>query len=233
MSNSELLHVDNIHTYYGESHILEGVSLQVNSGETVAVLGRNGAGKTTLLRSILHLTPPRTGTVTLKGADVTGSATHEISKRGVGWIPEKRRVFSQLSVKENLKMAIPSDIDEDERLADVYERFSDLKETSEHNAGALSGGQQQMLAIGRCLVNDNDLLLVDEPTEGLAPQIVSTVGDTLRETANSKSLLLVEQNVSLAMDVADRCYVIDNGSIIGHGSVDDLDIDEVRAEVSV
>jgi branched-chain amino acid transport system ATP-binding protein len=212
-----LLEVDDIHTYYGESHILEGVSLSVESGEVVALIGRNGVGKTTTLRSILQLTAPRSGSITYRGEELIGRRTHEVAELGVGWIPEERRVFSQLTVAENIRVATPKDGDVDAALDLAYETFPALSERRDAEAGALSGGQQQMLAIARGLVGENDMLLIDEPSEGLAPQIVADVAEAVQRAAESATILLVEQNLPLAMDLADRFYLVDNGQVVEEG----------------
>ncbi|NEU57413.1 ABC transporter ATP-binding protein [Halorussus sp. MSC15.2] len=223
-----LLEVENAHTYYGESHILEGVSLNVEEGEVVALVGRNGVGKTTTLRTILQLTPPSEGTVRYRGEDVTGAATHDVADRGVGWIPEDRRIFSQLSVEENVRVAVPKDGDPREALELAYETFPDLEQFADKDAGNLSGGQQQMLALARGLVGNNDLLLVDEPSEGLAPLIVERVAEALADAARDTTLLLVEQNLPLALDLADRFYVLDNGQVVEEGDADETSADDER-----
>jgi len=212
-----LLEVEDAHTYYGESHILEGVSFEVGEGEVIALIGRNGVGKTTTLRTVLQLTPPREGSVRYRGEELVGLRTHEVAERGIGWIPEERRVFSQLTVEENVRIAVPKDGDADGALERTYETFPDLRERSAAKAGTLSGGQQQMLAIARGLVGGNDLLLVDEPSEGLAPQIVASVADAISEAARETTVLLVEQNLPLAMDLSDRFYLLDNGRVVRSG----------------
>ncbi|WP_137283511.1 ABC transporter ATP-binding protein [Halorussus salinisoli] len=223
-----LLEVENAHTYYGESHILEGVSLEVEAGEVVALVGRNGVGKTTTLRTILQLTPPREGTVRYRGEDLTGRETHEVAEEGVGWIPEERRIFTQLSVEENVRVAVPKGNDVDEALDLAFETFPDLRDHRDREAGTLSGGQQQMLALARGLVGDNDLLLVDEPSEGLAPLIVERVAEALADAAEDTTLLLVEQNLPLALDLADRFYVLDNGQVVDEGDADETSADDER-----
>ncbi len=223
-----LLELDDVHAYYGESHVLEGVSLDVAAGEVVALVGRNGVGKTTTLRSILQLTPPREGSVRYRGEDLVGRATHEVAELGVGWIPEERRMFSQLSVAENLRVAVPAGGDVDAGLALAFETFPDLREFRDRDAGTLSGGQQQMLAIARGLVGDNDLLLVDEPSEGLAPLIVEAVADALVAAAEETTILLVEQNLPLALDLADRFFVLDNGQVVDAGDADAVTADDDR-----
>lgn len=220
-----LLDVRDVHTYYGESHILEGVSLSVEEGEVVALIGRNGVGKTTTLRTILGLTPPREGSVSFRGEDLGGLATSEVAERGIGWIPEERRIFSQLTVAENVRIAVPNDRDAEAALKNAYGTFPDLERFGDRDAGTLSGGQQQMLAIARGLAGENDLLLVDEPSEGLAPRIVAAVAEALTAAAEETTVLLVEQNLPLALDLADRFYLLDNGRVI-----DDGDTDQVSAE---
>jgi branched-chain amino acid transport system ATP-binding protein len=223
-----LLELDGVETYYGESHILEGVSLSVGEGEVVALVGRNGVGKTTTLRSILQLTPPREGSITYRDEQLVGLETHEVADRGVGWIPEDRRIFSQLTVAENIRVAVPDKAAVDAALSLAYDTFPILEERQGQDAGTLSGGQQQMLALARGLVGDNDLLLVDEPSEGLAPQIVADVGEALAEAARDTTLLLVEQNLPLALDLADRFYVLDNGRVVDDGDAEEVSADSDR-----
>ncbi|WP_302080787.1 ABC transporter ATP-binding protein [Salinibaculum rarum] len=212
-----LLEVDDIHTYYGQSHILEGVSLDIADGEVVALLGRNGVGKTTTMRSILQLTPPRTGSVRFRGEELVGKQTSEVAAAGIGWIPEDRRIFSQLTVEENLRVSVPDPDGVANALESAFDTFPILEERRGQDAGTLSGGQQQMLAIARGLVGDNDLMLVDEPSEGLAPQIVADVGEALLKASQEVPLLLVEQNLQMALDLADRFYVLDHGQIVDKG----------------
>jgi len=223
-----LLEVEDAHTYYGESHILEGVSLEVEEGEVVALVGRNGVGKTTTLRTILQLTAPREGTVRYRGEDLTGRETHEVADMGVGWIPEERRIFTQLSVEENVRVAVPKDRDAAGAIEQAFDTFPDLRDHRDRDAGTLSGGQQQMLALARGLVGENDLLLVDEPSEGLAPLIVERVAEALSDAAEDTTLLLVEQNLPLALDLADRFYVIDNGQVVDEGNADETSADDER-----
>jgi len=223
-----LLDVEEVHTYYGQSHILEGVSLSVDEGEVVALLGRNGVGKTTTMRTILQLTPPRSGEVRFRGESLVGKSTSGVAKLGLGWIPEDRRVFSNLTVEENIRAAVPSKGGLAEAFETAYGTFPILSERADQRAGTLSGGQQQMLAIARGLVGDNDLLLVDEPSEGLAPQIVADVGDALAEISADISMLLVEQNLQLALDLSDRFYVIDSGQVVDEGATDEVTVDSER-----
>jgi branched-chain amino acid transport system ATP-binding protein len=223
-----LLEVEDVQTYYGESHILEGVDLSVEEGEVVALVGRNGVGKTTTLRSILQLTPPRSGSIRYRGEELVGRDTHEVADRGVGWIPEDRRIFSQLSVEENVRVSVPDGASASEGLEQAFETFPDLRDHRSRDAGTLSGGQQQMLAIARGLVGNNDLLLVDEPSEGLAPLIVEAVADALEAAAEHTTLLLVEQNLPLALDLADRFYVVDRGRVVDSGDTADVSADDER-----
>jgi branched-chain amino acid transport system ATP-binding protein len=223
-----LLDVENVQTYYGESHILEGVDLSVEEGEVVALIGRNGVGKTTTLRSILQLTPPRSGSIRYRGEELVGKDTHEVADMGVGWIPEDRRIFAQLSVEENIRVSVPESESVGDGLDLAFETFPDLREHRGRDAGNLSGGQQQMLAIARGLVGNNDLLLVDEPSEGLAPLIVEAVAEALEAAAADTTLLLVEQNLPLALDLADRFYVVDKGRVVDAGDTAAVSADDER-----
>ncbi|WP_330633467.1 ABC transporter ATP-binding protein [Halocatena halophila] len=223
-----LLTVEDVHTYYGKSHILEGVSLAVDRGEVVALVGRNGVGKTTTLRTIIQLSPPRSGRVTFDGRDLTGLDTHAVAQAGIGWIPEDRRIFDQLTVEENLRVALPPSTTIADGLSVAYETFPDLQEHQNRNGGDLSGGQQQMLAVARGLIGDNELLLIDEPSEGLAPLIVKRVSKALARAAKESTVLLVEQNLGLALDLADRFYVLDTGQIVDSGTTAGLSADSER-----
>jgi branched-chain amino acid transport system ATP-binding protein len=215
------LEVEAIHTYYGESHVLHGLSLRVDPGEVLAILGRNGMGKTTLVRSIVGFTPPRDGRVRYKGADITRLPSFRMVELGMALVPQGRRVFPSLSVRENLEVA--------RRgagrwsLEQVYALFPRLRERAVNRANKLSGGEQQMLAIGRALMSNPDLLLLDEPTEGLAPLLVREVGRVLAELKRSRlSILLVEQNLALALSVADRVHVLSRGQIVHTGTPGEL-----------
>ena len=216
-----MLELSDLHTYYGESHVLQGVSLAVAPGEVVGILGRNGAGKTTLIRSVIGFTPARTGTVRFKGADITRWAPFRAVDRGMALVPQGRRVFPSLTVRENLEVAARA------RgrwpLARVLELFPRLRERAQNRANKLSGGEQQMLAIGRALMTGPDLILMDEPTEGLAPLIVREVGRILGELKREGlSILLVEQNLPLALSVADTVHVLSRGQIVHHSSPREL-----------
>lgn len=223
-----MLHVENIHTYYGLSHILFGVSFQVNNGEIVSLLGRNGAGKSTTMRSIMRLTPPREGTVTFKGTPLKGKKPYQIARLGLGYVPDTRRVFADLTVGENLEIvARTSDKTAMWDKVRVYEVFPDLKVIDSRKAGYLSGGEQQMLAIARALMINPEFLLLDEPTEGLAPLIVEMLSQQIEHLRDTGvTILLAEQNVKMAMRLSDRAYVIDDGIIRYHGTIDELQANE-------
>jgi len=218
-----------LHTYYGDSHVLHGVSLAVTPGEVVAILGRNGMGKTTLIRSVVGFTPPRRGDVRFKGEDVTGWAPFRRVERGMALVPQGRRVFVSLSVRENLDVARAGRGRWDRER--VYALFPRLGERASSRAGKLSGGEQQMLAIGRALMSNPTLLLMDEPTEGLAPLLVREVGRVIGELKREGlSILLVEQNLPMAAALADRVHVLNRGEIVYSGSSGDLMAnDEVKS----
>jgi branched-chain amino acid transport system ATP-binding protein len=212
-----LLEVDAIHTYYGNIHALKGVSLAVEQGEIVTLIGGNGAGKTTTLNTISGILRPRTGTVRLDGNDLATVAPHSIVALGVVQVPEGRRMFARLTVEENLKMGgyTVSKQDVDEGVARAYEMFPRLKERRTQVAGTLSGGEQQMLAMGRALMSKPKVLLLDEPSMGLAPVLVDAIFDTIRKLhAEGTTILLIEQNARMALHVADRGYVIESGAIL-------------------
>ena len=219
-----MLEVDGLHTYYGESHVLHGVSLRVAPGEAVALLGRNGAGKTTTIRSIVGFTPPRAGRVVFEGQAIQRWPAYRIARRGLALVPQGRRVFAPLSVRENLLLGARA---EGWTLERVFELFPRLRERQAQLGGTLSGGEQQMLAIARALLTNGRLLLLDEPSEGLAPLIVREIGTILTTLkAERLSLLLVEQNYHLALRVADRVYVMNKGQIVYQGTPAGLEGDE-------
>ena len=219
----ELL-VDDVHTYYGESHVLLGVSLRVAPGEAVALLGRNGAGKTTTIRSIVGFSPPRRGRVVYDGEAISGWPPYRIARRGVALVPQGRRIFAPLSVRENLLFGARR---QGYTLERVFELFPRLAERQMHGGATLSGGEQQMLAIGRALLTNGRMLLLDEPSEGLAPIMVREIGRIVRMLKSEQlSILLVEQNYHLALEVADRVYVMSRGQIVYEGTPASLAADE-------
>jgi len=219
-----MLDVETIHTYYGDSHVLHGVSLRVRAGEAVALLGRNGAGKTTTIRSIVGFTPPRTGRVVFEGLPIERWPPYRVARHGLALVPQGRRIFAPLSVRENLLLGARA---EGWTLERVFALFPRLRERESQAGGTLSGGEQQMLAIGRALMTNGRLLLLDEPSEGLAPLIVREIGRILLALkAERLSLLLVEQNYHLALRVADRVYVMNKGQIVYEGTPAALEADE-------
>ena len=212
-----MIELERINTFYGLGHILHDLSLRVGESEVVALLGRNGAGKTTTLRSITGLTPPRAGRIRYQGRDISGLEPHQISRLGIALVPETRDIFSFLTVKENLSIAARKSsrwgVDS------VLSRFPSLKQRLGNKGRELSGGEQQMLAIGRALLTGPNLLLLDEPSQGLAPLVVSAVMSTIEELKKERvSMLLVEQNAEMALRLADRCYVIDHGTVVFEGT---------------
>jgi branched-chain amino acid transport system ATP-binding protein len=224
-----VLDVDAIHTYYGKSHILKGVSLKVGEGELVALLGRNGAGKSTTMRSIMGLTPPREGHIRLFGQDMTSASPYRVASLGVGYVPEGRKIFGHLSVHENLLVA--RETKGPWTLDAVYKLFPRLHERRASKGGRLSGGEQEMLAIARALLLNPKLLILDEPSQGLAPIIVQEVMRTVsRMKDEGISVLLVEQNAFLALQLADRAYVLGEGEIVYDGPAAELSADTARME---
>jgi branched-chain amino acid transport system ATP-binding protein len=220
-----LLTVDDIHTYYGEAHILQGVSLQVGDGEVVTMIGRNGAGKTTTLLSIMGIARARRGAVRLAGDDITRLETHQIVRRGIGWVPEERRVLPNLTVLENLRLGMmaTAGAGAENRIEEALEYFPRLRERIAQRGRFLSGGEQQMLAIARGLVARPRIMLVDEPTEGLAPLLVKGLTEILREiNRRGTTILLVEQTLEVAMALSHRLYVMDQGRIQFEGTPDAL-----------
>ena len=215
-----MLKVDNIHTYYGDSYVLQGVSLEVGERSVVALLGRNGMGKTTTIRSIIGFNPPREGEIFFKGESLKGLQPHQIAQKGIGLIPQGRHIFPSLNVKENLTVAMRDNGKKNPWTLDrVYSFFPILRERANVRGTALSGGEQQMLAIGRMLMTNPDLILMDEPSEGLAPKIVREVGEIIKSLKNEGfSIILVEQNVNLALSVADNVYIINQGRIAAEAS---------------
>jgi branched-chain amino acid transport system ATP-binding protein len=214
------LEVEDVHTYYGDSYVLQGVSLRVGRGQVVGLLGRNGMGKTTLIRSIVGFTPPRRGRILFQGHDVTGWPSNRVVALGLGLVPQGRRVFPSLTVQENLAVAARARGHGGRWTVErVMELFPRLRERAQSRAGKLSGGEQQMLAIARALVTNPDLLLMDEPTEGLAPLLVREVGGVIESLkAVGLSILLVEQNLPLALRLSDHVHVLSRGRIVHSGA---------------
>jgi branched-chain amino acid transport system ATP-binding protein len=219
-----MLELKDVHTYYGPSYVLQGVSLKVNDGSIVALLGRNGMGKTTTIRTIIGFNPPRRGSITFNGKVINGLAANKIAELGIGLVPQGRRIFSSLSVTENLTMAARgNDKTNAWTLDKVYELFPILKERAKNRGTLLSGGEQQMLTIARALMTNPSLLMLDEPSEGLAPIMVKEVGRTIRQLKeHGFSILLVEQNLSMALKVADYIYIISKGQIVYESTPDKL-----------
>ena len=213
-----LLEVRDLHVYLGQSHVLQGVSFDVPDGGVTALLGRNGVGKTTTLRALMGLVQPR-GRVALAGEDVTKLKTHAIVRRGVGYVPEDRDVFAGLTVEENLRLA---ERNGSPRYDLVFELFPELRQRARQRAGTLSGGQQQMVAIARALLNENRLLLVDEPTKGLAPLLVTEVARVLERAGETETILLVEQNLGVVQRLARDVIVLDQGRVVHTGPAQEL-----------
>lgn len=225
-----MLEVEEIHTYYGLSHILFGVSLRVDKGEVVCLLGRNGAGKTTTMKSIIGIIPPSKGRIIYKGEDVTGMEPYLLARKGIGYIPDDRRIFPDLTVSENLEIAIRKTKEGGWTKERVYELFPQLKNIEDRKGGCLSGGEQKMLAIARALMINPEFILLDEPFEGLAPLLVRTLEDKINELRKAGlTVLIAEQNVRSTLKISDRGYIIDDGHIRYHGSIDDLkENEEIR-----
>ena len=227
MTDQPMLAVADIHTYYGESYVLQGVSLSVERGRIAAVLGRNGVGKTTLIRSIIGFTPPRRGQVMFDGSDVSRWPSYRIAQAGMGIVPQGRRIFPSLSVKENLEIAARSGTTGTWTIDATLQLFPVLRERFRNSAGTLSGGEQQMLAVARALVSNPKLILMDEPTEGLSPQVVEELKQlVLRLRETGIAILLVEQNIDFALETADTVSVMDKGKIVYHGLPAELAADE-------
>ncbi len=220
-----ILELKDIHTYYGTSHILFGISMHVEEGESVCLLGRNGAGKTTTLKSIIGLTPPKKGSIMFRGKEVAGKPPYHIARNGVGFVPDDRRIFPDLTVRQNILLAKRDRDGGIWNLDRVYSLFPKLKDLDTHMGGHLSGGEQQMLTIARTLMTNPSLLLLDEPGEGLAPLVVKAMGDQLLEIKKlGVTMLICEHNVGLAMSLSDRAYVMDKGAIRYHGTISDLKV---------
>jgi branched-chain amino acid transport system ATP-binding protein len=218
-----LLEVEDVHAAIGQHHILQGVSLVVRPHRVTVLLGRNGAGKTTTMRSILGLAPPRAGAIRFEGRPIHGRPPHEIVRLGLGYVPEGQGIFASLTVDENLRVArLGPEREAGPRLARIFALFPDLERFRHRPAGTLSGGQKQMLAIARALVNDNRLLLIDEPSKGLAPIVVEQLVRALAEMKARTTILLVEQNIAVARALGDDYYLLDGGRTVHQGRVADL-----------
>jgi branched-chain amino acid transport system ATP-binding protein len=230
-----MLMLDEVNTFYGKSHVLFDISLEIRQGEIVALLGRNGVGKTTTLRTIMGLTPPASGSIRYKGVEMAGKKTHQIAIWGIGFVPEERWIFPNLTVDQNLIMGIkPGQYGKEKRegwtIERCYEYFPILKERQDSRGGHLSGGEMQMLAIARTLMGNPELILVDEPTEGLAPIIVEVVGKVIKDiNASGTTVLLVEQKLQLVMGLVQRIYIMSKGMIQWEGTPEVLrGADEIR-----
>ena len=221
-----MLEIHDIEVFYGMIHAIKGVSFQVNEGEVIALIGVNGAGKTTILHSITGLIAPKKGQIVFEGQDITSTPAHKIVSMGMAHVPEGRRVFAQLTVLENLKMGAFTRKDKDEveeSLIRVYKRFPRLEERKNQMAGTLSGGEQQMLAMGRALMSHPKIILMDEPSMGLSPIFVNEIFDIIREVSEGgTTVLLVEQNAKKALSIADRAYVLETGKIVLDGKAEEL-----------
>ncbi len=219
---SALLDVSDIHTHIGQFHILQGVTVEVPANSITVLLGRNGAGKTTTLRSIMGLNPPTRGAIRYAGARIDGKRAYDIAQLGIGYVPDYRAIFRQLSVEENLKIAERQKGDLARKLEWIFEVFPDLQRLRAWPGGQLSGGQQQMLAVARALVPDNQLLLIDEPSEGLAPVIIEQMMGAIRQLSGQTTVLLVEQNFHVARALATRYVIIEDGRSVHSGAMADL-----------
>lgn len=230
-----ILEVQDLYTSYGLSQILFGISITVDEGECVSLLGRNGVGKTTTLRSIMGLTPPRRGTVRFRGKDITGQPAYRIARLGVGFVPEERRIFPDLSVRENLEVgrkAAATSHATEWTVARVYDIFPVLANLNDRKGGYLSGGEQQMLTVGRTLMGNPNLILLDEPSEGLAPLVVRDLSEQIQRLKESGiTILLCEQNAKFAIALSDRAYVLEKGQVRFSGTIEDLQgNDDIRQQ---
>lgn len=223
-TDGEIMKLENIHTFYGMSHIIQGISLIIKKKECISYLGRNGAGKTTTLRSIMGLNPPREGKIFLNGRGINGKKPFEISRWGVGYVPEDRRIFGTLSLIENLNIAIQRRVGRDKWNIDtVFDAFPQLAERRNHRGNELSGGEQQILAIARALMGNPEILLLDEPTQGLAPVIVGVVLEIIQRIKKEGiTIFLVEQNVEATYQVTDWYYILQQGLIVYQGSIEEF-----------
>jgi len=230
-SNGALVHIEDLHTYYGKSHILHGVSLEVGAGEVVGLLGRNGVGKSTTLKTIMGLVQPSQGKVLLNGNPITGMPAHKLARLGIGYVPEDRRIFRLLTVMENLRTGLDRQGVTEERrralLDKVFEYFPVLSERRNQAGGTLSGGEQQMLAIARAMMLEPKIILLDEPTEGLMPRMVSQIHQII-DVLHSEgvAILLVEQNVPLTLKASQRVYIMEKGVVRHHAAASELKVDD-------
>ena len=221
-----MLNISDLHAYYGKSHILRGVNLIVNKGEIIALLGRNGVGRSTLVKSIMGLVAT-SGSILFKDKEILGKATHEIALKGIGYVPENRDVFPTLTVKENLLLGVKDkNTKADWSVEEMFSLFPNLERRANVKASALSGGEQQMLTICRCLMGNPEFMMIDEPTEGLSPQMVETVAELLKKIASKGiSILLVEQKLTIALRLAERVYLMGHGEVVFEGTPKELEKD--------
>ena len=219
-----MIKISNLHAFYGKSHILRGINLTVDKGEIVALLGRNGVGRSTLVKSIMGLVPT-TGSILYKDNEIVGNATHDIALKGIGYVPENRDVFSTLTVKENLLLGVKDkNVKAEWTVEEMFSLFPNLKERADVIASAISGGEQQMLTMCRCLMGNPEFMMIDEPTEGLSPQMVETVAELLKKIASKGiSILLVEQKLTIALRLAARVYLMGHGEIVFEGTPKELE----------
>ena len=230
-SSTPLVLVEDVHTYYGKSHILHGVTLEVGAGEVVGLLGRNGVGKSTTLKTIMGLVQPSHGTVVLDGNAITGLPPHKLARMGIGYVPEDRRIFRLLTVMENLRTGLDRDgvtVDRRKTLLDkVFAYFPVLAERRNQAGGTLSGGEQQMLAIARAMMLEPKIILLDEPTEGLMPRMVSQIGEIIEVLHKERvAILLVEQNVPLTLAASKRVYIMEKGAVRHHCASHEIDVND-------
>jgi len=227
-----VLKVNDLHAYYGKSHILQGVSFHVAEGEIVSLLGRNGVGRSTTVKTIMGEVAP-SGSIEFKGQEIAGKKSFEIAHLGLGYVPENRDIFPSLTVRQNLLLGMKSSKKEGRwKMDEMFEMFPNLAERADVHGGVLSGGEQQMLCMCRTLMGDPDMIMIDEPTEGLAPKVVEQVGQLLKEIASrGVSILLVEQKLAIAMQISQRAYIMGHGQIVWEGTPDELrQADAIRAE---
>ncbi len=227
-----ILQMEDVHTYYGESLALQGITLSLNQGETVCLLGRNGAGKSTTLKSIIGLTPPRKGRITFQGNTISGMPAHKIARMGIGYVPEDRRIFPGLSVRENLEVADRKNSDGQSHwtVERIFDEYPMLAELASQDGSTLSGGQQQMLSVARSLMIEPRLMLLDEPNEGLAPVIVKQIGALIDELSKTTTILFTDQSVHFALKHAQRAYILEKGQVVHEATTDELRHDEATQQ---